>query len=406
VRLAFTVATDRQHIRGTESLAFTPDRPVHEIVLRLWPNSPGPRAAGGSMTVTQTSADELASTGLDGSKTLLRLNLRHLSPAGQTLHAQLAFTLTLPIRSSDRYGFAGNVDWWASAFPLLSYVRGEGYATEPPTRLFAEATTSEEFRLADLAVTAPAGDTVLANGTPRSRHGNTWNFTATSIRDVAVATGRFRSAHTSADGVPITVGVTDGLPDNPTAIASRIAGAVRDHARRLGPFPFAQLNVPVVPYLHGGIEYPGEIYLGTNQLDATPSHEVAHEWFYGLVGDDQARDPWLDEAFATYVEALQDGEAAYYASTTVPAAGRDRVGAPMTYWARFGETTYYRSVYLQGATALWRARQAAGPRAFDRALRCYVNAEAHRVARPADLARALHGLPAALRVLRAAGALD
>ena len=36
-------------------------------------------------------------------------------------------------------------------------------------------------------------------------------------------------------------------------------------------------------------------------------HEVAHEWFYGMVGDDQFRDPWLDEAFATYAEALVSG---------------------------------------------------------------------------------------------------
>jgi aminopeptidase N len=140
-------------------------------------------------------------------------------------------------------------------------------------------------------------------------------------------------------------------------------------------------------------------------MDATPAHEVGHEWFYGLVGDDQARDPWLDEAFATYVEALQDGNAAFYAGASVPPAGRNHVGEPMTYWEKYGENTYFRSVYLQGATALFQAREAAGPAAFDRALRCYVNMEAHRVARPADLAQALRGLPAALAVLRRAGAL-
>ena len=31
-------------------------------------------------------------------------------------------------------------------------------------------------------------------------------------------------------------------------------------------------------------------------------------WFYGMVGNSQFRDPWLDEAFASYAEELVDGE--------------------------------------------------------------------------------------------------
>jgi aminopeptidase N len=38
-------------------------------------------------------------------------------------------------------------------------------------------------------------------------------------------------------------------------------------------------------------------------------HEVAHQWFYGLIGDDQIVEPWLDEAAATYAEALYYEEA-------------------------------------------------------------------------------------------------
>ena len=51
------------------------------------------------------------------------------------------------------------------------------------------------------------------------------------------------------------------------------------------------------------------------------------------------------------------------------------------------------------------ARAAAGPAAFDAAIRCYVNANAWRIAEPSDLAAALRDLPAAIAVLRRAGAL-
>lgn len=32
------------------------------------------------------------------------------------------------------------------------------------------------------------------------------------------------------------------------------------------------------------------------------AHEVAHEWFYAAVGNDQYREAWLDESFAVYGE--------------------------------------------------------------------------------------------------------
>jgi aminopeptidase N len=203
----------------------------------------------------------------------------------------------------------------------------------------------------------------------------------------------------------VLVGVAPGVADDASQVAASVARAMRVHSARFGPFPFASLSVAVLPDVGGGIEYPGVILLGKGQTrDATASHEVAHEWFYGLVGDDQARDPWLDESFATYAEALDRGTAPKYLQTRIPAGGRGRVGQPMTFWES-RQSIYFRSVYIQGAVALLRARAAAGAAAFDRAVRCYVDRNAHRIATPANLRQALEQLPEAVRVLRAAGAL-
>jgi hypothetical protein len=223
---------------------------------------------------------------------------------------------------------------------------------------------------------------------------------------VAVATGKFAFvAGHGAGGVTVLVGVTKGMADSPQKVLRAVLATFATHVSHFGPFPYPYLSVPVVPDVNGGIEFPGLFYLGHNQLDATPSHELAHEWFYGLIGDDQARDPWLDEAFATYAEGLARGTGSLYRSQAVPASGQHRVGRPMTFWDPKGERTYYRSVYVQGAAALLRARQLVGAARFDAAIRCYVRANAHRVARPGDLLRALKGLPAAVAVLRQAGAL-
>jgi aminopeptidase N len=62
-------------------------------------------------------------------------------------------------------------------------------------------------------------------------------------------------------------------------------------------------------------------------------------------------------------------------------------------------------VYFKGAEALEAARQQAGAATFDAALRCYVRAHAWRVATTADVATALSSMPAAIAVLRKAGAI-
>jgi hypothetical protein len=171
--------------------------------------------------------------------------------------------------------------------------------------------------------------------------------------------------------------------------------------QHLGPFPYETLTIALLPDYGGGIEYPSLI------LQATPSpqvlvHEVAHMWFYGMVGNSQFRDPWLDEAFASWAESLVDGNEGLVDEDALALEGR--VGGAMTAFP--DPRTYFRVVYDKGGAALIAAREAAGAEAFDAAIRCYVDASAWSIATPEDLGRALADLPEALAVLNTAGALD
>jgi aminopeptidase N len=68
-----------------------------------------------------------------------------------------------------------------------------------------------------------------------------------------------------------------------------------------------------------GMEYPGivavtrQVYSLDDEvrgvsapimMEGTVGHEVAHQWFYNLVGNDQIDEPWLDEALAQYLTGL------------------------------------------------------------------------------------------------------
>ena len=341
--------------------------------------------------------------------TLLRLKLPTPVPAGQSIDAVLDFDVVLGAGSDDRVGRSGATAWWGTGLPLLAWERGRGWAREPATRAFAEATTSEAFDLRAMTVETAASDVVLATGTTgkvETRPGNRRRhyFSAPAVRDVMVATGPFRVSRRTESGVPIAVGVAPGLKDDPVGMARLHAEALRVHIARFGRFGYADLDVAVVPSIRGGIEYPGAILLGPNQLDSTLSHEVAHQWFYGLVGDNQGRDPWLDEAFATYAEALHRGTGPSYRQRTIPPSGVNRVGKPMTYWDT-RTADYFRSVYIQGAVMLLDARDAVGAARFDQLVRCYVAARAGGISTVQAVERAFAGAPEAIRIFRREGAL-
>ena len=417
LRLTFDAAADLRTVTGTEQVRFVPDLPVRELVFRLTANSPSSVDEGNSIRVTAASADPAgapfrvepaaAPAGTQGG--LLVIPLGRLVPAGVPVTARVAFRLRLGDKAFDRFGRDGSYAWWGSGQPLLAWERGVGWHREPLLRFVGESATSEAAQI-DLTVTAPARDTVLASGTPDPpvAAGNgmrRWHSSADRARDVSVAVGPFVTKEATVGAVRLVVGTPAGSASD--ALLREHARAIRELSARFGPFPFPVLSVARLPIGGGGIEYPGSILmLDSGRLVAV--HETAHQWFYGMVGDAQARDPWLDEAFATYAEALVDGSGGSGTATGSDSGGvlnqPGRVGGSMT---DFGsdEAGYYRTVYDKGAAALLAARSAAGGARFDAALRCYINVNAWRIARPADLAAALRQLPAALAVLRKAGAL-
>jgi hypothetical protein len=413
VTLTFDVDVDQGDTYvGSERVVFTPDRTITEVVFRLWPN--GPESPGARLDVYRASLPMRTESagGTAERPTLLALALPKPSPAGRPVTVDLDFVLTLPKAGVDRWGLTGRTAWWSSGHPLLAWVRGAGWATEPAVGLLGETATSEVADY-DVTVTAPGKWTVLGNGVmdepqPNGLRTRRWHFRNPRARDVAVVVGPFAVRRSRVGGVPLTVAVSEELATGTEAeavfgpVTANAVESLQAYVRRFGPFPFPALTVVALdPIGSAGVEYPGLVLVGSKRYDVVVPHEVAHQWFYGLVGNDQARDPWLDESFATYAEALFNDDADHYLDTL---GSGGRVGEPMAYWDGH-RRDYGRVVYAKGAAALLTARQEAGASLFDALVRCYVNEHAYRVATPADLADALSAAPRAIAVLREAGAL-
>jgi hypothetical protein len=369
---------------GEVRVRFTPDLDTDRLVFRLWPNgsalaAKGARLETGPVTVDGRPADAV----LEQPTVLVVRPAGRALKAGQAVDVAVPWTLRLPAVSGDRVSVDGDAVRLGSFFPILSWEPGVGWATEPPTGGFAEASTAPTADF-DLTVTVPDGLSVLASGT-NDRPGH---WTATAMRDVAVSVGRFATATGDARAtgrVQVTVGVHRGVAGtSPEAYRDRVVAALEDFGRRFGAYPWPTYTLAITPRLGGGIEYPGHVMQGPGTLMRTTSHEVAHQWFYGLVGNDQGRDPWLDEGLATWAEGRFEGTLDLLRSRPLPPAAAGHLAEPMTYWdARPG--AYYAGAYVQGAQAL---AALGDPSLVDCALRVYVAQEAHQVARPRDLVAA------------------
>jgi hypothetical protein len=320
--------------------------------------------------------------------------------AGRSIDVTMRFRLRLPGAVLDRLSRSDGAVRLGSFFPVLAWEPGVGWDTDPATPLLAEtsSTPTADF---DVRVTAPPGLRVLTTG-ERAGDGR---YTAEAVRDFAIAAGRFAVATTIAHApgpVRITAVVDRGVDGSPIDVARRARAALEAISALYGPYPWPALHLAVVPALgRVGIEYPTMIYLGPEGIERTTTHEVAHQWFYSLVGNDQARDPLLDEGLATYVQAGIDRIWPYLDGLPDPKPLRLDTGRPMAYWKSRRQNLYALAVYADGARMM---RALGHPEDVTCALRRYVAGNAYGIATQADLARALSArVPGAARVLREYG---
>jgi aminopeptidase N len=176
------------------------------------------------------------------------------------------------------------------------------------------------------------------------------------------------------------------------------ADALVIFADLFGEYPYAELDVVATPNWLGGMEYPGlvvvedRLYSGGGLLDWLVAHEVAHQWWFGVVGSDQVDVPWLDEALTQYSTVL------YYERTY----GENRARAILNSFAQthqnlvrsrrdrpaglsaasYDPNLYWDIVYRKGALYFDSLREAVGDEVFFDILQTYYDRHRYRIATP------------------------
>jgi hypothetical protein len=194
-------------------------------------------------------------------------------------------------------------------------------------------------------------------------------YTARDVRDFAWAAGHLRALIARSGQTRIVVSYQ---PDAVTArtAAARLRDAVTSmHAfsAAFGRFPYREMDVVLAGFASfGGMEYPTVIFTEPGRL--TVSHELAHQWWYGIVGNDEYAEPWLDESFATWSQYLPFSPWRACRRYTFPGAGA-RITNDMGYWdAHPGE---YGTIYGGGGCLLANLAHRFGLKPFTAILRSY-----------------------------------
>jgi hypothetical protein len=377
---------DLRAAAGRVTVAFAPDIATDRLVFRLWPNAAPYARSGAQLRVGPvTSAERRLSTSSPNATTLVV----HIPlSAGEGITVSIGWRLRLP-RSGGLRLHGGSSVRLGTFFPLLAWEPGVGWATDPaPLRSVAETWTSPAADF-DVRIKRPHGLNVLATG--EALGDGHWR--ARAVRDFAIAIGHFtitRATVAVPQPVRVTIGAEKSAHARPQSFLPQIRRALQSYSTRFGPYPWSAYTAAVVSdFAVGGYEYPTLVFLGSAS-EHQAAHETAHQWFYSLVGNDQARDPWLDEALAAWSESPVESthSLAFFQSQAIADALRNQLGQPMTFWDRLGFPAFFTGLMAQGVQAL---AMLGDPTTVDCALRLYAQTNAYGIATNDKLLTALRG---------------
>ncbi|HEX5578960.1 MAG TPA: M1 family aminopeptidase [Candidatus Limnocylindria bacterium] len=340
-----------------------------------------PRAFGYFALTGEVRAGGQPTTTRWTTRTNLRVALGTWLAPGQTTSIRVPFRLTVgssggafTARTSRDRGVISFGEW----FPILSrphdsYGVGDPQVTRTADQIRLDLTTTT--RLPRHTVACPGLTDAPAT---RGRH---WTCVSQMVRDFAfVVNPRFRLTTRTVDGIKLRV-YTESVDGRVTATKAR--SALERLNRRYGAYPWPDLVLAEVGASDGfSMEYPRIIHLTRSKVTDSyvVNHEVAHQWFYALLGNDQMRAPWLDEGFADFTARWLMGIGENQCSSR-------EVDSPVFAWPA-GRTSggdwqscdgYFHTVFYKGTEFLNAIRARMGRQAFFGALRHYIAGHRYEV---------------------------
>lgn len=347
---------------------------------------------------------------IEGTKdTILHVKLDEALEENEETEIYLEYTVKLP-STKDRFGFHDKGINLGNWYPIVAVYDDEGWNLDPYYKIgdpfYSELSNYK------VSITVPKEYIVAASGkaisaTEKDGKKN-YYFEGELIRDFAwVASKDFLVKDSEIDGIKIklySVNKNENLVDEALKFAEN---SLRVFNRIFGQYPYEEYSV-VITEFPSGMEYPTIVFISNDYfykpmlstLEKVIVHETAHQWWYGLVGNDQVDEAWLDESLASYSEVIyiseiygkDKGEAYFneniklgYEYMLEYLEGDSRVNKSLSEFN--GWDDYSLLVYVKGAVFLDEIKQEFGEDSLYKILNSYYERYKYQIASTEDFIR-------------------
>jgi len=383
-------------------------RELSSIFLRLIPNGGGTYGNGllaveslmvnGSSVETKYSLDDSA----------LEIMLDEPLEAGAHLVIRFDFEGNVPVDfDGGGYGIFNLKDGVMSLagwYPILAVYDDEGWNIDPVSTIGDSVYSDIAYYTVEL--TLPDGIIHAATGSMirETRDGSSikYNYVSGPVRDFFIAAGNdFKVKTKKLQGIIVNVYYLPGHEQSADMTLGIAKGSLKTFTDKFGTYPYDELDIVEAP-MNGSIavEFPGIVVVGSQVFGNAvfTSHEIAHQWWYNIVGNDVIDDPWLDEALTTYSSILyyefsrsgvEHGQVLDYFENeyenTLSSGNDDMIAQGLDHFEKLGGRHYSRIVYTKGAIFYHRLRQEIGDKAFFAALKDYYKDLKYSIASNEDI---------------------
>ncbi len=305
---------------------------------------------------------------------------------GATTTFTLGFSLSVPPKSSSNiFGYLSNQLNLSDWYPFIVPYSG-GWVLHDPWP-FGENLV---YDAADYDVNVKVNDpsVVIAASAPADSNGDSLHYHMERARTfVLSASNEFKVDQSAVGPVKISSYYFSGDKNASDAVLWMATQSLGLYQAKFASYPYQSLSI-VETDVPDGQEYDGLVFLSNNfysdyngtaksDLITIGTHEIAHQWWFGLVGSDQAMEPWLDEAMAVYSERI-------FYEFNYPNFGDWWWNFRVNYFGPTGYVdssiysfgtfrSYVNAVYLNGANFIDDLRTRIGDEAFFAFLRDYTS---------------------------------
>jgi hypothetical protein len=281
-------------------------------------------------------------------------------PLGHTLPDGEQVTITISYRASFRPGTTGHDFLFSKQNHIMSSMRwipwvsrevrfqvkshGDPFVTGVSRRVEVTLESDVDVRW------GTSGRRIAVDGRKQTYLAeNVRDFNFTAARDYRLRTG------TSIDGRTKIRVYTRTISGKTMMTWAR--KALDYYSRKVGQYPYPNLVIAESSGAYA-MESPSLVWLpahyATSRIPFVLSHEIAHQWFYGVVGNDQTTNPFLDEAMSEFLARSMFG---------FRASGCETRRLDLSMYA-YTPSCYYEQVYVQGSSFLNNLRQDMGSSKF------------------------------------------